>query len=1040
MNHKFRLTAEKISQRLRVISGKYAKQKQAIAPFWMERLEGVKSKPDLQKTSKDQIGQKLEWNSYWGGQGVHFALRSSFSVPKGWEHPALHLPLGIAGDIFTHPEALLYIDGEAIASADRYHHLIDIPSKYQDGQAYEILLYGWTGLAGWPPDPKDPTQLLIKECSVVDVDRDVQKFIALATSARELCDELPEHSFERQGILNAVDAAFLALDTRDPMEEAFYASVPSAITVLKEGFAKAGAPMDVAMHGIGHAHMDVAYLWPIDEIRHKNGRTYSNVLRLMEKYPDFTFSHSQPQLYEWTKEDYPEIFEGIKERIQEGRWEVLSGMWIEPDANMPGSESLVRQITMAQSYCNENFGENVATDVLWLPDTFGFPACLPQLMKQAGIEYFVTNKVNWNQYNQMPSSTTWWEGVDGSKVLAQFMTTPRPVQHLPFPTNYKSDLTAKEVLGTWENNTAKHAVDELMICYGYGDGGGGPTDDLIAKAEVWENMPAAPKMQLSTVKEYFTAIEGKTDTLPTWKGELYVEGHRGVLTSQAWIKRANRKMESLLHDVELAMSYAVLEGHRPRDISHIWKRFLTLQFHDILTGTSVPEVFEDARADFKWMRAELETILAETLPLISSNTADVTILDGAQIAGVRYVELPKETTPLQENGISLPAQICGAHMLVELPQGEALSLRSLNHASAWAYVHEGVQIAETEDGIFIENTALKVQINSSGLIEQIYDKRAKRNVLAQGECGNQLLAFEDRPISWDAWDIDAFIEDRSERVSDLISMRIFEKGPLRGSIELKWRYRSSEITQIISLHRASARIDFKTEVDWHESHILLKAAFPVDIHAPRATYEIQWGSIERPTHQNTPWDAAKFEVPAQKWADLSEGDYGVALLNDCKYGYDIKDNIMRLSLIKSSTSPSPNADQGHHEFTYALLPHLESDLGVVQKQAIDLNSLPKVLLEKGKAKSAPLPIAQIRDPQVILQTIKPAENGKDIVIRAYESKNTRGPVQMKLSPDIREVRLCTLSEVSGEKFQLKDAKAALYFKPFEIKSFKLSYK
>nr|MDJ0822634.1 hypothetical protein [Paracoccaceae bacterium] len=410
MSHRLRLTAEKIAQRLRLIAPHVARARVPIDRFVLETLADATVAPDPLLCAKEAPGEVLEWNSYWGEQNLHFALRSRFSVPRKWQNPALHLPLGVAGDIFTHPEALLYIDGRPHASADRYHHTVELPKALADGKPHALLLHGWTGLTGWPPDPTDRSRLFLKACAVVDIDRELQSFITLAETALDLSEAFHDNRPEKHAILSALDAAFLTLDTRDPMEDGFRASVGPAAERLMQGIEQAGPPLDITLHGVGHAHMDVAYLWPIAQIRQKNARTYSNVLRLMERHPQFHFSHTQPQLYAWTEDDYPEVFEAIQTRVAEGRWEVLGGMWVEPDANMPGPEALVRQITLARRYCESRFGEGAETPVLWLPDTFGFPGCLPQLMVQAGLRWFVTNKVNWNQYNQMPASTTWWEG------------------------------------------------------------------------------------------------------------------------------------------------------------------------------------------------------------------------------------------------------------------------------------------------------------------------------------------------------------------------------------------------------------------------------------------------------------------------------------------------------------------------------------------------------------------------------------------------------------------------------------------------------
>ncbi len=1031
-SHRMRLTAEKVAQRLRLITPMVAARRAPIDRFVLEHLPDATAKPDLSVFACDAGGPVLDWNAYWGGQDLHFVLRSRFTVPKGWKHPALHLPLGVAGDIFTHPEGLLYIDGEAIASADRYHHTIEIPARFADGLPHDLLIHGWTGLSGWPPDPSNRTQLLMKECSVIDIDRALEGFQTMAEVALDLCSELNDNRPEKHGILTALDAAFLTLDTRDPMGEDFRRSVAPATAKLLEGLEKAGPSLDIRLHAAGHAHMDVAYLWPIAQIRQKNARTYSNVLRLMEKHPEFQFSHSQPQLYDWTAEDFPEIFEGIKTRVAQGRWEVLGGMWVEPDANMPGPEALVRQIALARRYCDETFVAGAETPVLWLPDTFGFPGCLPQLMKQADLRWFVTNKVNWNQYNQMPASTTWWEGIDGSRVMAQFLTTPREVQHLPFPTNYKSDLTAEEVVGTWARNTIKDRVRDLLICYGYGDGGGGPTDELIRKAKVWRDMPGAPQVRPSTVRAFFEALERNAQGLPVWQGEFYLEGHRGVLTSQGWIKRANRKAEVALHDAELAMALAMERGHAPDDLTAVWQRLCTNQFHDILTGTSIGEVFEDARADFDWIMVEVEGALARAGAALMPEGADWLVLDGAPLPGVRQVLLD---APAAEDGTALPAQDVDGGVLVEMPAGTALSPRALQKVEKGAAVSGATAFAEA-GGAVLENDELRVEIGDHGMVARLYDKRAEREVLKPGTLGNRLELFEDRPVSWDAWDIDIFFEDRGELVGGLTRIEVLESGPLRAVVEVERAFRQSRITQKIILRRGSARLDFETDVDWHETHLLLKAAFPVDIRASRATFDIQWGQIDRPTHRNTSWDAAQFEVPAQKWADLSEGNYGVALLNDCKYGYDVRGDVLRLSLIKSATMPDSGADQGHHRFTYALLPHVNDTRVEVRAEAYALNYPPRVMTGQGDG-ALVHPLVQCLSNRAVIETVKPAEDGNGVIVRLFEAHNSRGPVELRVSDAVAGVERVSLLEDFGAVMELENGQVTVPLAPYEIVTLRL---
>ncbi|MEM9523256.1 MAG: glycoside hydrolase family 38 C-terminal domain-containing protein [Pseudomonadota bacterium] len=1016
MSHELRFTTHKISKRIALVRRMVHRKRRPIAPFRCVYLPDAQAAPPIDAPCAEW--PEIPWDGYWGGPDRNFCLRSRFVVPAGWPDGilALHLPLGVAGDIFTHPEALLYVDNTPIASADRYHHTVYLDAALADGRVHEIALHGWTGLSGWPPDPADRTRLFMRECAVVDIDEAACEFLIRAEVALDVAGQLKDDRPEHHRILNALDAAFLALDTRDPMGEAFYRSVSAARAVLEAGLKNAGTPMDVTLHAIGHAHMDVAYLWPIGQSRRKNARTNSNALRLLERFPDYRFSQSQPQLYAYTERDYPEIFRAIKTRVAEGRWELIGGMWVEPDTNIPGPEALVRQLLLGRRYFAEKFGA-VDTPVLWLPDTFGLSWCLPQLAKQAGLRWILSNKASWNQYNRIPASTAWWQGIDGTRILTHFLTTPRAVQHLPFPTNYKSDLSAAEVMGTWTEQRVKAQVADLPICYGYGDGGGGPTDALIRRGRAYKSMPGAPEVRFSTVRAFFEALEASRPDLPVWNDEFYMEGHRGVLTSQGWIKRANRKAEAALHALEFLLS-ATGGGFDRARLKRAWELLCLHQFHDILPGTSIPEVFADAREAY----AEIEDHVATLTQAVGGGGGELVVVNPLPFAMTRVVDVPDKR--------GAQATTSGTLMLLR-----DLAPYSITSIPATA---EGPQVTiyETDGEVVLENRKVLVRLSRAGDLIRVFDKRAGREVLKQGEIGNRLQVFEDRPISWDAWDIDSFFEDRGESIEGLVRMERVESGPVRAMVEVERHYRSSRLMQRIALHAHSARIDFITEVDWHESHLLLKCAFPVNVLSPRATYDIQWGVIERPTHLNTLWDYAKFEVPAQKWADLSEGDWGVALLNDCKYGYDIRDDVIRLSLIKSATMPDPQADQGKHYFTYALLPHAGDWRGEVQREAYDLN-WPALILPVEKAGVVSGSLLWTAAENVVIETVKPAEEGGGCVVRLYESQRRRGPVTLHFGRPIARAARCDLLERVQAELSPEGQRLTLQIHPFEIVSLRV---
>lgn len=1052
MKHNIYWTVEKIAARLKLVAPLVYRRRQPIMPFRYTTLEGPLAKAPVEAGVDISDWPMIPFDSYWGSWATDFVMRTRISVPPDWgtkgEHGgplALHLPLGVAGDIFTHPEALAYIDGEAEASVDRHHHELFLPERVNDGQEHDLALHGWTGLSGWPPNPNAKDKLFMRECSLVEIDPPTRELCQLAHTALDVVSQQPETSTARNEILKSLDAAFKALDTRDPVGgEPFYASVPEALKVLKDGLAQGGNPLDVDIIAIGHAHLDLAYMWTVDQSRRKCGRTFANVLKMMDTYPDYHFSQSQPLQYQFTKEDYPAIHEGMRARIEEGRWEVLGGMWVEPDCVITGAEALARQIVYGRLYFREEYGAEAETPVLWLPDTFGFTWSLPQLMKEAGLKWFVTNKLNWNQYNQMPHQLMWWQGLDGSKVMAHFLTTPRKVQYLPHATTYKAELTAEEVFGTWENFRQKPSHNELIIAYGYGDGGGGPTRDLIDTLHAYDQMPGAPRLRPGTVREFFENAENDPEvtSIPTWNDEFYLELHRGTLTSQARAKWHNRKCEVLLHQAEFIGALAnIATGHSypAETLRKAWELVLLNQFHDILPGSSITEVYEETMADYAEVRRSVSTVRESAIKALAQSMperATALVINVQPFGGGRTGFLADDIdTGLMDlrDERSLLTQAVEGGTLIETPIIEPYSVIALGPTASPANTNTGLLVELTEAGATLENFDLKVVFDLKGEIASIWDKRAKREVLEEGKTGNRLLAFEDRPVVWDAWDIDIYYEDRCDVIDALDSMEVVETGPLRATLEIKRTFRRSTITQRISLDHRSKRILFDTVIDWNETHTLLKTAFPVAILSPTATYDIQFGNMERTTHRNTSWDYAHFESAAQKWADLSEGNYGVALLNDSKYGYDIHHNVMRLSLLKSATMPDPIADQGVHYMTYALLPHEGDWRRDVPRAAYDLNN-PLIVrhVEQAGGRTPWRHFAMPHQSNLIIETIKQAEDGNGVIMRLYENNRERGPVTVQFGFDVAAVMRCNLLEDVLEPVPVRHNHIELDVKPYQI--------
>lgn len=1048
MYHKQRWTPEKIKQRLNLIAPLVYRKRKNLPSFKYLELSSPLTTPPIQTDVDDSQWMEIEANMYWGSWMQDFVLRTTFTIPEFMDTTqpiALFLPLGDAGD-FSHPECLAYIDGIPHATCDRHHQEILLKPEWQDGKEHSLALHGWTGLGG-AMNNEVYNKLFMKPCAVVQIDQSVRDFCVLASIALETLTNLDDNNPAKHHLLTALNEACITLDTRDPIgEERFYASISPATQMLKDGIAKAGAPLDAVIHATGHAHIDVAWLWTLSQTRRKSERTFYNVLRLMEQFPNYHFSQSQPQLYQSIKEDQPQLFESIKEKIKEGRWEPMGGMWVEADCNLSGAEALVRQFLLGRTYFRENFGKGAETPVLWLPDVFGYAWALPQLIKLAGLKYFMTIKIGWSQYNRLPYDTFLWQGIDGTQILTHFSTVMEFGS--PYFATYNSMANPSESLGAWSNFQQKEMQRDLLMAYGYGDGGGGPTREMLENIEVMKNFPALPQVKQSSVKQFFETIEPLTASkmMPVWNGELYLEYHRGTYTTQARNKRANRKAEFLLHDAEFIATFASQTTNYQYPIAEFtnaWKTICLNQFHDIIPGSSIGPVYEESQSQYAELTQNVTQLRDEALQAIASHLdADLILVNPTSFTQHAIVFKPGDS--LQRftlDGEPVPTQQTDSGCWLDAGEMSPYSVIGLKKTADDRPQTEQSSLPSAVNGHVLENDFIRVEINNNGDITRIFDKIANREVLPLNSIANQFQAFEDRPKSWDAWDVDIFYDDKKWLAEPATSIRFVEYGELRQTIEIKRKILNSEFTQRISLNHNSQRLDFDTHIRWQERHTLLKVAFPVDVLAPQATYEIQWGNVTRPTHRNTSWDWARFETCAQKWVDLSEGDYGVSLLNDCKYGHDIHNKLMRITLLRSPTMPDPMADFGEHQFKYSLYPHLGLWNEATQREAYLLND--PIIAYKSSAPGKQSPVTSLQSlvscdsPNIIIETIKRAENGDGIIVRLYESQRQRGPITLKTAYPLKRVEITDLLEEKLDSLDSTENIVKYPIKPFQIINLRL---
>ncbi|WP_195576065.1 alpha-mannosidase [Paenibacillus sp. 1001270B_150601_E10] len=1035
-----------------------------------------------------------------GEYGTTYLFETVVKIPSDWDADAVGFRIEAGG------EGLLSVNGKPYHGLDRNHSFVML---HVDKIGWEPSLT--IELFDPIPEPIDPLNgkqvrnepIRHISCELVHVNKPLESLLFTATVLRDTARLLPESSLKRTRIMETFKQVIQDASKVKRRLSTDFAWVMELENQLRSCIQENDDPMDTdsrgIMHMVGQSHIDVAWLWPVRETIRKCSRTFSTVMTLMDEYPEFQYAQSQPQLYAYVKEYYPALYERIKERVADGRWELVGGMWVEPDLNIPSGESLVRQLLYGQLFYEKEFGKRSVTE--WVPDTFGYCASLPQLLKQAGMKYFMTSKLNWNDTNAFPYDLFHWVGIDGTPILS-FLNHGLNEHTVP-----------KDIAEHWASYRQKDRHSEQMLLYGHGDGGGGVTREMLEILDRAELMTSLPKVQYSNAKTFFEGIgEGPAD-LPSWHGDLYLELHRGTYTTHARNKRWNRKAEVLYREAEIWNSLyeiGMLTGvdgrsHKLRtlpaadaasfsieqtglaDLKQGWELLLLNQFHDIIPGTAITEVYETSAREYEKIFELGEQALNSGLEQIVKQARIEEVNGLVECHAASSLDVQEGTPYLLFNSLGWEREasvvIEGGEELLDMSawneQGERLvcdycaadgesksasltvyvpSIPAFGYTTIWLKSTKDEEAGQAAANALDSKPSLQaagavaeslqewetpfylIAFNDNGELCRLYDKEAKRELVKSGEALNVFQLFHDTPTYWDAWDIDPKYEQQQAAVPALLNKELILSSEQRDVFRLSWQLHHSMIQQDIIFYKHRKVIDFCTAVDWREDHKLLKVSFPVDLVTTHATYEIPFGTIERPTHRNTSWQQAQYEVCGHRFADVSEGDYGVSLLNDCKYGYDVHGSTLRLSLLRSPRWPDETADQGVHTFTYSLYPHLGSwRQGHVVQKAMELNHSIRVMKgESAAGRPSTASFLSFDSEHVILDTIKPAEDGKGYVLRFYESSGSRGEAVLGQLAGVEHAYLVTIIEDIEEELDFNESgELKLEFLPYEIKSIKL---
>jgi len=944
------------------------------------------------KTSNTPPADGYAKDTDYHGYDKHFWLKSSFDTPAAEANCDyfLEVKTGDKGWDGSNPQFLIYLNGKMEQGLDLNHHTAILePSTH-----YELVNYLYTGYENYAKF--DLTHKVIK------INRRVEKLYYDLLVPFEACrDVYGETSSEYAKTLAILDRACNLVDLRQPNSEEFLKSVESAIAFLESEYYEKLCTPDgkPVVNCVGSTHIDVEWLWNRLQTKEKIQRSVSTAVNLMREFPEYKFMLSQPNLYQYLKAEAPEKYEEFKALVKEGRFEPEGAMYVECDCNLTGGESFVRQLIQGKKFFRDEFG--VESRVLYLPDVFGYSAALPQILKKSGVDYFVTSKISWNDTNKLPYDAFLWQGIDGTEIFASFIMGQDYKKGLEPDTftGYNGTMDPKWIYGTWNRFQQKEYCSTALNTYGHGDGGGGPTREMLEKQRrLAKGLPSLPVTKMTslinhldeTKKEFESSCE-KLNRTPKWVGELYLEYHRGTYTSQAATKRGNRKSEQALMRCESISAADLYFGgsYDKEGLFNNWTKVLHNQFHDILPGSSIHSVYEFTKQDYAEIKEYTDRVTEEKLDSIAKKLDT----DGGVLV---YNATGRERA--------------GSYTL----EGKTYYTGEKIPAMGYAVIKKSEPECRVKlDTFSAENDFYRVTFDKAGRITSLFDKENDREVVKGGSLINELQAFEDNPYMYDAWEMEEYMQTKPYILDTDATVTPVYDGERAGFI-FERDYQHSKIKQTVWLYSHSRRIDFDHDIDWQDNHQVLKLAFPLDVYTTSASFDIQFGHTKRPTHRNTSWDTAKFEVCAHKWVDLSENGYGVALLNDCKYGYSVEESTVKLTCLKSATNPDPTADIGRHTFTCSLLPHKGTltESGVIDEAyALNQPLVAKEVSASGGLVPERFSLVGVKEDAVIIETVKCAEDGMgDTVVRFYEAFGGKTRAHISVAEEFTAAFLCDLME------------------------------